>query len=87
MKRKDGGEEEFDVKKVYASIYELCAHTGKTEDECTEIADTVSSIVEGIVSDREHVMSVEIRLWATEALKEIDETLAKKYYSHRFPED
>lgn len=82
MKRR-GGSEPYDEKKVYASIYRVCLNrTDRQKTDCEDIAETVTDYVTEQVEGRQEVLSVEIRMWTRNKLREIDEQLAQLYYTH-----
>lgn len=81
--KRSGGTEPFDERKVYASVYLTClTHSDHDQYECEDIAETVSEYVAAQVEDREEVLSVEIRMWGRNRLRDIDEQLAEAYYTH-----
>lgn len=81
--KRSGGAEPFDERKVYGSVYNICrTKTDRGTPECEDIAGRVADHVAEKVADREEVLSVEIRMWGRNKLREIDESLAAAYYVH-----
>lgn len=80
--KRSGRVEEFDERKVYASIYITCVHAD-TDADCEQAARQVANAVAQQVEDISEVLSVEIRKLARNALHRIDEDLAHEYYTHR----
>lgn len=81
--KRSGGREEFDPRKVYASIFLTCVNrSDHGKGECEDIAERVTDVIVEEVEGREEVLSVEIRMWGRNALREIDERLAEAYYTH-----
>lgn len=85
--KRRGGTEAFDDRKFYTSIFLTCMEVeGLDEDRCDEIASEVTDRVEERVEDREEVLSVELRMWGRNELKEFDEELAERFYTHYYEE-
>lgn len=85
--KRSGGTEEFDPRKVYGSIFLTCVRrSDHGKEECEDIAQRVTDGIAEKVADREEVLSVEIRMWGRNALREIDTDLAEAYYTHHIEE-
>lgn len=81
--KRRGGKEDFDERKVYTSIFMACRAVEKySQERCEEIASSIASGIAEKVKDNQEVLSVEIRMWGRNALKEIDETLADTFYRY-----
>jgi len=68
VKRK-GHKEDFDIKKVYASVYAACLNVDMHEGEAELIADKVSSEVEIKLQSEEEVTSTHILKLVADVLR------------------
>ncbi|OGE38028.1 hypothetical protein A3B45_04310 [Candidatus Daviesbacteria bacterium RIFCSPLOWO2_01_FULL_39_12] len=82
VKRK-GHKQEFDERKLYASVYAAClsAHVDKEEVEAT--ANLVCREIKKWMSDREEITSDEIFRQAAEELMALNKDAAFMYTTHR----
>lgn len=72
--------EDFDAKKLYASIFVVCTKTDRSKQECENVSETVTDTVQKQIEEREEVLSTEVRMWVRDELQKVDEKLADKYY-------
>lgn len=82
VKRK-GHKENFDLRKVYASVYAACLNVHMHEGEAELIADKVSSEVESNLNGDEEVSSAHILKLVTDALRKYNNDAAFMYETHR----
>lgn len=82
VKRK-GHKQDFDIKKVYASVYASCRNVHMSEPEAEEIADKVSKEIENQIKSKPEVDSNEIFKLATEILKGHNKDASFMYETHR----
>ena len=82
VKRK-GHKEEFDARKVYASVYAACLNVRMHEGEAELIADKVSKEVEEQLGDQAELDSNRILQLTAEALRKYDSDAAFMYETHR----
>lgn len=82
VKRK-GQKQEFDERKLYASVYAAClsSHTPKAEVEAT--ADLVAREVKKWIDKKEEISSDEIFKQAGEELEHLNKDAAFMYKTHR----
>ena len=82
VKRK-GHKQEFDEKKLYASVYAAClsAHLDKEEAEAT--ANLVTREVKKWIADKDEVTSDQIFKKAGEELDHLNKDAAFMYTTHR----
>ena len=84
VKRK-GHTEEFDERKVYASVYAACASAHYHERKCEMTAETVTKAVKSFVKSKKNVQSSKIREKIDSELKKKNKELAF-YYEHHLPD-
>ena len=82
VKRK-GHKEDFDIKKVYASVYAACLNVDMHEGEAELIADKVSSEVEIKLQSEEEVTSTHILKLVADVLRKYNTDAAFMYETHR----
>ena len=82
VKRK-GRKEDFDSRKVYASVYAACRNGHLNEQDAETIADKVSKELEVQLKDKVEVDSNQIFIMTTQALKKHHEDAAFMYETHR----
>lgn len=82
VKRK-GHKEEYDSRKVYASVYSACLTVRLHQGEAELIADKVSSEVTNWLSKKDYVTSEEIAEQVNEALEKYNPDAAYMYTTHR----
>lgn len=81
VKRK-GHTEEFDERKVYASVYAACASAHYHEPECEKLANTISKSVKRFIKSKKSVHSSRLREKINSELKKKDKELAFYYEQH-----
>ena len=81
VKRK-GHTEEFDERKVYASVYAACASAHYDETKCEKIADAVAKTIKKLVKNKKSMQSLEIRKKIEAELEMKDKELAFYYEQH-----
>ena len=82
VKRK-GHKENFDIRKVYASVYAACRNGHLNEQDAEAIADKVSKELEAQLKDKVEIDSNQIFTMTTQALKKYHEDSAFMYETHR----
>jgi len=82
VKRK-GHKENFDVKKVYASVYAAFLNVDMHEGEAELIADKVSSEVESNLKSKGEVTSTHILRIVADTLRKYNTDAAFMYETHR----
>lgn len=81
--KRAGGEENFDPKKLYGSVYAACLTLRMSAQEAEQIADTVTQAVQTWIKDKEHVSSDQIFALATKELRAKHPDAAYMYETHR----
>ena len=81
VKRK-GHTEDFDERKVYASVYAACASAHYEEMECEKIAEKLTKKIKRFIKSKKQAESSEIRRRIENELKKQDEELAFFYEQH-----
>ena len=81
IKRK-GHTEDFDERKVYASVYAACASAHYDEIQCEKTAEKVTNNIKKFVKNKKQTESLEIRKRIEYELKKQDEELAFFYEQH-----
>ena len=81
VKRK-GHMEDFDERKVYASVYAACASAHYDEIQCEKTAEKVTNNIKRFVKGKKKIESAEIRKKIENELKNKDEELAFFYDQH-----
>jgi transcriptional regulator NrdR family protein len=83
VKRKSH-KENFDERKLYASIYSACASAHQKKEQCEKIADKISKKIIKLIKNKKEISSAELRKQIEKELKKIDEELAF-FYEHNLP--
>ncbi len=78
VKRK-GHTEEYEPRKLYASVYAACLNCHYGEEVSEEIASTVLEYMNNFMEDRHEVTSQELRKHIIDTLEEFDEDIAMMY--------
>ena len=81
VKRK-GHSEEFDERKVYASVYAACASAHYEECDCESTADKVTKTVQKHIKTKKAISSIALRKKIESELKKKDKELAFFYEQH-----
>jgi|TARA_B100002003_G_C13983483_1_gene475502 transcriptional regulator NrdR family protein len=81
VKRK-GHSEEFDEKKVYASVYFACASAHYDEYDCEFTADSVTKTIKKHIKSKKAISSITLRKKIETELKKKDKELAFYYEQH-----
>lgn len=82
VKRK-GHKQEFDPKKLYASIYSACIALRMREGQAELIADNVSKDITDELANNSSIDSKELISMVVESLEQYDSDAAFLYRSHR----
>ncbi|MBI2040084.1 hypothetical protein HYT18_03350 [Candidatus Microgenomates bacterium] len=82
VKRK-GHKQEFDERKVYASIFAACLSSHIPHEEAESIASLVSREIKKWIADKEEVNSDEIFKKVSEELMVLNKDAAFMYTTHR----
>lgn len=82
VKRK-GHKEEFDERKLYASIFSACLASHTSHEEAETTASLVSREVKKWIDEKEEVASGEIFKQAAEELGHLNKDAAFMYITHR----
>ncbi len=82
VKRK-GHKQDFDIKKVYASVYASCRNVHMNEQDAEAMADKVSQEIEAQLKNKNEVESNEIFKLTTEVLKNYNQDASFMYETHR----
>ncbi|OGY25060.1 MAG: hypothetical protein A2Z11_00350 [Candidatus Woykebacteria bacterium RBG_16_43_9] len=82
VKRK-GHKEEFDARKVYASVYAACLNVHMHESEAELIGDKVSKEVGEVLKTKVEVTSNHILQLTTDTLRKYSSDAAFMYETHR----
>lgn len=82
VKRK-GHRQEFDERKLYASVYAACLSTHVTHEEAESIANLVCREIKKWLEGQEEVSSDEIFKQAGEELKHLNKDASFMYLTHR----
>lgn len=82
VKRK-GHREEFDERKLYASVYAACLSAHVKHEEAESIANLVCREIKKWLSDKEKVSSDQIFQKAGEELKHLNKEASFMYLTHR----
>jgi transcriptional regulator NrdR family protein len=81
--KRRGKKEDFDEKKLYASIYSACMDCSLGEKKSEEIARTVTKETVKFITGHHEVNSTEIFGFALQKLAGISEPVAFMYQTHR----
>jgi len=82
VKRK-GHAEQYDARKLYASIYAACLSVRATEGEAELVAERVVKDVEAWLAKKHEVTSSDIRRMASRHLKAYHADAEYMYWHHR----
>lgn len=82
VKRK-GHSEEYDIRKIYASVYAACLNVHCHHGEAELIADKVSAEVDRLVKNKKETLAHEIFLGVSKALVKYNPDAAFMYRTHR----
>lgn len=82
VKRK-GHKQEFDERKIYASVYAACLTVRISIREAEKNADKVSNKINNWIKNKQEVNSNEIFKQISEELMDIDKEAAFIYTTHR----
>lgn len=82
VKRK-GHKENFESRKIYASVYSACRNVGLHEEEAELVADKVSGQVQAELGQKEEIRAHQIMTTTTHFLREINPDAAFMYETHR----
>jgi len=81
--KREGHEEKFDKKKVYASCYSACLSTKMEKEEAEKICEKVSKQVKSSIIAKACVTSDQIFKKTTSILNKYDKDAAFMYKTHR----
>ncbi len=82
VKRK-GHRQEFDERKIYASVYAACTNVSLEKESAEKIASKVANTIKSWVKDKKEVSSSDIFDKAGATLEEINPDVAFMYKTHR----
>lgn len=82
VKRK-GHRQEFDERKVYASVYAACLNVHDSHEQAESIANLVTREIKKWLEDKEEVSSNQIFVKAAEELEHLNKDAAFMYLTHR----
>ncbi len=80
--KRRGHTEEYNDKKVYASVYSAALNCEYGEIKAEKIAKTITKEITSWIKNKKQVASNDIRLQITSYLKKIDEDVALMYRHH-----
>ncbi len=81
--KRNGRDQDFDVKKIYASVFAACIAVKVLDEQAELIAENVSKNVEEELGDRENIKSGELSELVYKHLGNYDQDAAFLYFSHR----
>ncbi|MEW6722825.1 MAG: ATP cone domain-containing protein [Candidatus Micrarchaeota archaeon] len=81
--KRRGKKEEFDEKKVYASVYSACMECEMGEKKCEEISEHVVDELKKFLKGKKEVNSTEIFGFIIQKLAKKYEPAAFMYQTHR----
>jgi transcriptional regulator NrdR family protein len=81
--KRRGKKQDFDEKKVYASIYAACLECDMGEKKCEDIAQKVVNDLRKFLKGKKEVNSTEIFGFVIQALAKDHEPVAFMYQTHR----
>lgn len=81
--KRRGRKQEFDEKKLYASVYAACLSAHIEKEETAQIADAVCGKVRKWIEDKEEVSSDQIFKKVGEELRHLNKDAAFMYLTHR----
>lgn len=82
VKRK-GHKQEFDERKVYASVFAACLASHTPHEDAEKVANDVSKKINEWISDKDEVTSNQIFAKVGNLLEEINRDAAFMYTTHR----
>lgn len=82
VKRK-GHKQEFDERKIYASVYAACLSTGIKKEEAEATANLVTREINKWIDEKEEITSDQIFKKATEELQHLNKDASFMYKTHR----
>jgi transcriptional regulator NrdR family protein len=81
--KRNGRNQDFDVKKLYASVFAACIAVKVLDEQAELIAENVSNNVVEELSDRESIRSSELSEIIYKHLENFEKDAAFLYFSHR----
>lgn len=81
--KREGHKQEFDERKLYASVYAACIVAHIQTEEAESIANLVTREVNSWIKDKEEVSSSEIFEQAAQELAHLNHHAAFMYRTHR----
>jgi transcriptional regulator NrdR family protein len=81
--KRRGKTQEYDEKKVYASIYAACLECSMGEKKCEDVAQTVVNELKKFLKGKKEVNSTEIFGFVIQKLAKDHEPVAFMYQTHR----
>ena len=81
--KRRGHRQEFDERKIYASVYAACINTSLEKEEAEKIANKISDSIKSWVKDKKEVNSSDIFEETASLLEEINPDAAFMYKTHR----
>jgi transcriptional regulator NrdR family protein len=81
--KRRGKTEQFDEKKVYASVYAACMDCALGESKSEAIAQEITSLVKAYLKEKKDVNTSEIFGFVLQKLAHINEPAAFMYETHR----
>ena len=80
--KRQGRQELFDERKLYASIYAACTSANFGEKKCEKVAENICKKVIKFMSRKKKISSIDLRKKVEAELKKIDAELAFFYEQH-----
>ena len=80
--KRRGYTENFDERKLYASVYAACASAHYQELQCEKTAGEVSEKITGSIKHMKTISSLDIRKMVEKELKIVDKNLPPFYMIH-----
>lgn len=81
--KRRGHRQEFDERKVYASVYAACLNTHMPKEESEHIAQDVSSEIKKWIKDKPEVNSSQIFTEVGKELARFSKEASFMYHTHR----
>lgn len=81
--KRRGHKQEYDERKVYASVYAACMNVHRSHEKAEEDAKKVVEKISEWIKERQEVTSNEIFIKTADVLREVDEDAAFMYSTHR----
>lgn len=82
VKRK-GHSEEFEPRKIYASVFSACMVLRMSDSEAELLADAVSKEVAERASTSEELSAKNLHSWVVQSLEKLNKDVAFMYDTHR----